>query len=255
VRIVFKPAQRRMKATAAIPALLVATFCGPAMPQHAPQKPVSRQSLDIRSSQQPIERYAASLAGSGAIDCGVGSDRTSDRRVYDCGQRLVSGDRPFFCRYEPWPSLHGDVITEEYELPAVAFAYNRARTLFLIQPKATGQFQALPVVQAGSSGAPTRMLRGTRPPGLRSNQAGTIPIQGPHPTGVVIVEVIICSDGAIPDAQILKPLSQSIDREILETLPKLKIEQARLFGLPVSIIYNIGVYVREGHLEFHIGVT
>lgn len=241
-----------MKKRAAVLLLLTATLCAPKMPENAPTAHTRGVSREQHTSRQRIDTYAASLAGSAAIDCGVGNDRTSDSRVYDCGKRVIELHRQFFCRYERWPSSHDDVITHEYEQGTVAYAYNRERTLFLVRQTDVDQFHALPAVQAGSSGPPSRMVRGARPPGLRS---GTILIEGAHPVGIVIVELIVRPDGTIPDAQILKPSSPPINKLILDTLRERKCEPARLFGMPVALIYTIVVRVREDHLEFGIEGT
>ena len=214
-------------------------MCGPEVP-HRPPRRVARPV-----AQGPIEQYAASVAGSGAVDCGLGNDRASDASVYECGRQMISMNRPFYCRYDPWRSSHGDVISEEYELPSVAYARDRNGTLFLIQYKAIDKFESVPV-------APTagRMLRGMRPPRLLSEADRSVRVSGRHPTGAVIVETIIDANGSIADARILKPMSQSIDRAVLDALRKLKLEPARLFGLPRSVLFTTAVTVRQDALEF-----
>ena len=190
------------------------------------------------------------IAGPDAIDCGTASDQASWEGMQRCGSRAVASKAAFYCRihlnFEPsrisylGVAMHSTIVA--------AYAGTREGAIYIVNVDRHGV--AVPVLiatrDASSTATPRRMITGMMPP--RPVDATPLQTGKSAYSGLLIYEAVININGDVDDVRTLKALPSGLDVDGEGLVRATRFEPARLFGIPLAVIYNVSVAVDNGVL-------
>jgi hypothetical protein len=243
-----------MRAWATVVVISVALACRqaelPVTPPRSGEKSLGlwRPAPLFKHKPRP-EIVLRKVAGPRGRNCGVGRDAASDVAIYECGSNSIVSGTPFFCIFEPWPSTDRASVPIGQMTFFHGYAYSEKGSLFVVQTEGNRGAVADEVWRKNTGAIHTlSMTRGMKPP-LIEDLDGLRPKLRRIPPPRVFVSFVIAAGGVVEEARAYGAISGDEARAVQVALRGRTCRPARLFGIPVPVIFYSAFDISNGTLR------